>query len=144
MRNWKNFLTKIFPHQYHFVPTIEEKNPDKFTIEERAVLFSTEVKKWLKWRPQVNKISFIGHSLGGVIIRAALSHLSQFKNLMHSYMSLSSPHLGAGSHSLVIKAGLEIFKKLINSKLLREMDFSDAEFLRNKTLFKLSTAEGLE
>lgn len=50
----------------------------------------------MKFSNQKNiiKISFIGHSLGGIVIRAALPHLSNIKDLMCTYMSLSSPHLG--------------------------------------------------
>ena len=42
----------------------------------------------------LERISFIGHSLGGIIIRAAFPHLKKYKDKMYSYMSLSSPHLG--------------------------------------------------
>lgn len=40
------------------------------------------------------RLSFIGHSLGGIIIRAALPHLTEFKNKMYTFMTLSTPHLG--------------------------------------------------
>ncbi len=39
-----------------------------------------EVKRWIKdWCPKDNftKISFVGHSLGGLLIRAALPHLEK-------------------------------------------------------------------
>jgi len=42
----------------------------------------------------IKKISFIGHSLGGVIIRAALPYLEKYKDMMYSLMTFSSPHLG--------------------------------------------------
>lgn len=45
------------------------------------------------------RISFIGHSLGGLIIRAALPHLSKYQDRFYSYVSLSSPHLGYISNS---------------------------------------------
>ena len=44
-----------------------------------------EVKRWIKdWFPknQFEKLSFIGHSLGGLIIRAALPHLENYKDKM--------------------------------------------------------------
>ena len=43
---------------------------------------------------QVNKISFVGHSLGGIIIRSALMYLEELKDKLNLYMSFSSPHLG--------------------------------------------------
>jgi alpha-beta hydrolase superfamily lysophospholipase len=41
-----------------------------------------------------DKISFIGHSMGGVIIRSALLHLKAFRDKFSVFISLSSPHLG--------------------------------------------------
>ena len=60
----------------------------------------------------MTKISFVGHSLGGLIIRSALPLLSQYKDLMHGFMSLGSPHLGYmyNSNSLV-SAGMWVLKK---------------------------------
>jgi len=51
----------------------------------------------------INRISFIGHSLGGLIIRAALPHLKEYKDQFYTYMTLSTPHLGLlyGNSSLV-------------------------------------------
>ena len=42
----------------------------------------------------LSRLTFIGHSLGGLIIRAALPHLQMFKEKMYGYLSLCSPHLG--------------------------------------------------
>lgn len=42
----------------------------------------------------LGRITFIGHSLGGLIIRAALPHLELYRDKMHGYLSLCSPHLG--------------------------------------------------
>lgn len=43
---------------------------------------------------ELDKLSFVGHSLGGLIIRASLPYLSKYKHTMYTYMSFSSPHLG--------------------------------------------------
>lgn len=42
------------------------------------------------------RISFIGHSLGNLIIRSAVAHenFKPFVNKLHTYLSLSGPHLG--------------------------------------------------
>ena len=40
------------------------------------------------------RLSFLGFSMGGVIIRSALPYLTQFKEKMHTFITLSSPHLG--------------------------------------------------
>ena len=52
-------------------------------------------------------MSFIGYSLGGLIIRACLPHLEQYADKMYTYFSLSSPHLGYLSNaSKIVEAGL--------------------------------------
>jgi len=43
---------------------------------------------------KIKKISFIGFSLGGVIIRNTLKYLKEFKHKFFFFLSLSSPHLG--------------------------------------------------
>ena len=44
----------------------------------------------------VGKISFIGHSLGCILIRSAIQRpeLAAFSSKFHTYLSLSGPHLG--------------------------------------------------
>jgi predicted esterase len=45
-------------------------------------------------KPQ--RISFIGHSLGNLVVRATVSHtrFERYKSLLYTYLSLSGPHLG--------------------------------------------------
>ena len=43
---------------------------------------------------QLGRISFIGHSLGGLIIRAAFPFLEALKPKFHGFLSLCTPHLG--------------------------------------------------
>ena len=39
----------------------------------------------------LGRLSFVGHSLGGLIIRASLPNLEKFNDKMYTYVSLSSP-----------------------------------------------------
>lgn len=39
-----------------------------------------ELMKFLEENKNIGRISFIGHSLGGLIIRASLPYLTKFKN----------------------------------------------------------------
>ena len=81
-----------------------------------------EVREYLNdWCPGklLGRLSFIGHSLGGLIIRAALPYLTAYHSKMHLYMSLSSPHLGyAGGNSSLVDVGLWVLKKWNSSKCL--------------------------
>ena len=41
-----------------------------------------------------SRISFVGHSLGGLIIRAAIPNLKEYSKKLFCYISLCTPHLG--------------------------------------------------
>jgi triacylglycerol esterase/lipase EstA (alpha/beta hydrolase family) len=67
----------------------------------------------------VSKISFIGHSLGGLIIRSALMFLEEIKEKLFTYMTLSSPHLGYFyGGSKLVSTGMWFLKKWKKSVIL--------------------------
>lgn len=60
----------------------------------------------------LGRISFIGHSLGGLIIRSALRFLDEFKDKMYTFLTLSSLHLGyIYNSSKIIDAGIWFLKR---------------------------------
>lgn len=66
------------------------------------------------------RLSFIGHSLGGLIIRSALPYLEEFKDKMHLFMTLSSPHLGYMYHqSKLVDAGKKTCQEIKRITFLR-------------------------
>jgi triacylglycerol esterase/lipase EstA (alpha/beta hydrolase family) len=67
----------------------------------------------------LSKISFIGHSMGGLIIRAALPHLQDYSDKFFTYISMGSPHIGyMYSTSKLFDAGMWALKFWKNSKSL--------------------------
>jgi triacylglycerol esterase/lipase EstA (alpha/beta hydrolase family) len=53
-----------------------------------------------------SRISFIGHSLGGLILRAALPFLPEYADKMYTFITMGSPHLGyLYNSSTLIEAG---------------------------------------
>ncbi len=69
---------------------------------------------------EVTRISFIGHSLGGLIIRAALPHLEEYKEKMFTFMTFSTAHLGFLYHDdKLFKAGLTVFSKFDDTIVLK-------------------------
>ena len=73
-----------------------------------------EIRKFVRdWAPggSFAKISFIGHSLGGLIIRAGLIHLEDYSEKFNTFFTFSTPHLGFMYHSSkVVDAGLWVMK----------------------------------
>ena len=60
----------------------------------------------------LSKLTFIGHSLGGIIVREALKHLKSYSKHFHGYVSLGSAHLGYMYNSTsIIDAGMWLIKK---------------------------------
>lgn len=87
----------------------------------------------------LNKISFVGHSLGGLIIRSALPHLVEYKDFMHGYLSLGSPHLGYMYNSgSLFNAGMWVLKRWKNSHCLQQLSMTDFNNKQQSYLFKLS------
>ncbi|PFH32608.1 serine esterase (DUF676) protein [Besnoitia besnoiti] len=91
------------------------------------------------------KLSFIGHSLGGVIIRAALPHLVRpYGSHFFLYLSLSSPHFGfVKSKSRLVSIGVWLLKKWRKSLCLQQLTLSDAKDYASTFLYRLSRRPGL-
>lgn len=52
----------------------------------------------------IGKISFIGHSLGCILIRSAIQkpELASFASKFHTFLSLSGPHIGADQLTILV------------------------------------------
>jgi hypothetical protein len=87
----------------------------------------------------LGRLSFIGYSLGGIVIRAALPHLTELASKMHLYLSLSSPHLGcAKGKSALVNTGLWLIRNLKKSVSLQELTLTDSENLDDCYMYQLS------
>ncbi|CAG9326046.1 unnamed protein product [Blepharisma stoltei] len=89
------------------------------------------------------KISFVGHSLGGIFIRAALPYLGSYQAKFHSYISLSAPHLGVAEHQSLISTGFKLIRAWNKSKSLEQLSLKDSKSIENTYFYQLSQAEGL-
>ena len=109
---------------------------------------ANEVKQFMKeWNNGImfNKISFIGHSIGGIIIRSCLPLLEEYSCKMFFYCSLSSPHLGyAFTNSTLVDAGMWLLKKIKKCVSLEQLSFSDEKSMDKSFLYELSEAKGLK
>ena len=117
-------------------------------IMEMGERLAQEVKNYIKnacAEIKVSKISFVGHSLGGVIIRAALPHLAMYSNKFYTYISLSSPHLGyMTSKAKVVDWGLAFLKKFSKASCLDQLTMCDQPNAKDCFLYVLSTMPGLQ
>lgn len=57
------------------------------------------------------KISLIGHSLGGLIVRSSLVYLKKYKEKFETVITLNSPHLGSSSRRFLVTTGMKVLTK---------------------------------
>ncbi|BET03036.1 Protein of unknown function (DUF3657) [Nesidiocoris tenuis] len=88
-----------------------------------------------------SRISFVGHSLGNIIIRAAIAR-PQLKHLLprlHTFLSLSGPHLGTlYNNSGLVNMGMWFMQKWKKSGSLLQLSLRDAADVRDTFLYRLS------
>lgn len=147
MRLLKNNLSILHPDGI-FLSCQSNEEQTEGDILEMGVRLAEEVKNYIQQFCPITclaRISFIGHSLGGLIIRAALPHLEEYKDKFYTYISLSSPHLGyMYNNNQLFNAGMWFLKKWRKSVSLTQLSMSDAKDVEDTCLYKLSTFQGLK
>ncbi|KAK8473123.1 hypothetical protein PHAVU_001G063050 [Phaseolus vulgaris] len=86
------------------------------------------------------RLSFVGHSIGNLIIRTALAEtmMEPFLRYLHTYVSVSGPHLGyLYSSNSLFNSGLWLLKKLKGTQCIHQLTFTDDQDIQNTFLYKL-------
>jgi predicted alpha/beta hydrolase family esterase len=147
LRLLRNNLLAIYPAAIFLSSTCNENESD-MNIEDQGLKLANEVTSYIEnyfETDEIKRVSFIGHSLGGIIIRASLPYLEELKDKLYTYMSLSSPHLGyLYSPKFLVSAGMWVLKKWKKSESLKELSMSDANTMEESYLFRLSEISKLE
>ena len=92
------------------------------------------------------RISFVGHSLGTILIRSAISkpRLAHLVPFFHTYLSLSGPHLGTlYNNSGLVNMGMWFMQKLKKSGSLHQLALKDATDIRQTFMYQLSQRSNL-
>ncbi|GAU21154.1 hypothetical protein TSUD_10710 [Trifolium subterraneum] len=93
------------------------------------------------------RLSFVGHSIGNLIIRTAIaeSTMEPFLRYLHTYVSLSGPHLGyLYSSNSLFNSGLWLFKKLKGTQCIHQLTFTDDPDIQKTFLYKLCKQKTLD
>ncbi|KAG1671019.1 hypothetical protein FOA52_014263 [Chlamydomonas sp. UWO 241] len=141
----KGHLSLIYPHLECFSSKVNE-GATSDSIETMGARLAAEVAAQL--RPHVRSrrrplaaLSFVGHSIGNLILRSALtcSELAPYVSKLHLYVSVSGPHLGyLFSSNAVLDAAVGLLKHTGKAKCLHELCFTDAPVLTDCYLYKLA------
>ncbi|KAG4147360.1 hypothetical protein ERO13_D05G217800v2 [Gossypium hirsutum] len=93
------------------------------------------------------KLSFVGHSIGNVIIRTAIGDtvMEPYLGYLHTYLSLSGPHLGyLYSSNSLFNSGLWVLKKFKGTQCIHQLTFTDDPDICNTFFYKLCKQKTLE
>eukprot|EP00850_Spirogloea_muscicola_P009405 SM000052S17797 [mRNA] locus=s52:658933:663946:- [translate_table: standard] len=95
----------------------------------------------------LGRLSFVGHSIGCVIIRAALTHeaMRPYLESLHAFLSISGPHLGyLYSSNSLFNGGLWVLKRFKQATVMYELTFTDRADINDCYLFRLSQSKTFE
>ncbi|XP_027355325.1 protein FAM135B-like [Abrus precatorius] len=92
------------------------------------------------------KLSFVGHSIGNLIIRSALAEsiMEPYLRYLYTYVSISGPHLGyMYSSNSIFNSGLWLLKKIKGTQCIHQLTFTDDHDLENTFIYNLSKKKTL-
>ncbi|WCJ24939.1 Protein FAM135B [Euphorbia peplus] len=93
------------------------------------------------------KLSFVGHSIGNVIIRSALAEsiMEPFSRYLYTYISVSGPQLGyLYSSNSLFNSGMWFMKKFKGTQCIHQLTFTDEPNLKNTFFYKLCERKTLD
>lgn len=138
LRVFKNIISVALPDALFLCATANENNTNG-DIFEMGQRLADEVHQYIREScpgSQLARLTFIGHSLGGLILRAALPLLEKYKDKMHGYMSLCSPHLGfMYKSSKLVTGAMWFLKKWQKSLVLNQLAMTDSSSIEKTALF---------
>lgn len=106
---------------------------------EVGVIGAEELMEYLKSRPQIKYINFIGFSMGGVIIRSMLPHLKEIKEKLLNLVTFATPHLGLRLlSSCVVRMGLSFINKIKGVQSIKQLCVGDGRTGDGGTMMMLA------
>lgn len=148
MRILRDYLSLVCPQSFCICSRANELDTD-CELERMGWRLAEEVKACVLSvcgaATQLNRLSFIAHSAGGLIVRCAIPHLGPLTDKLHTFFSLSTPHLGyVGSTTALLEGGLWLLRRLRGSRFLDEVTLADRSRPDGPLLRKLADSPGLE
>lgn len=93
-----------------------------------------------------SNISFIGHSLGNIVVRSLVTRpeMARFQPKLHLFLSICGPHLGTKYQAGIVSMGMWAVRKWYSSKSLLQLSLKDAPNPRDSFLYHLSESPSFE
>merc|ERR1719223_2174164 len=99
------------------------------------------------WCPgsTLGRLSFVAHSMGGLIVRAALPLLHEYAAKMFTFMTFSSSHLGLFQDKIsLFNTGFWVLRQWRKSLFLQQVSMTETTDPRETFLYRLSKARRFE
>ncbi len=127
LRIWRQCLALHDPDLVFLMSSVNEERTGNSIVALGAAL-AQEVTSFCSSR-NVMRLSFIAHSLGGLITREAIGHesMEQYSGVLHTLVTLGSPHLGyLFSKNSLVDSAMWLMKKVKDMPALHQLAMSDS------------------
>lgn len=148
LRLWKTGLEQLYPlSSYEFLLCTSNHNLTHESILDQGARITQEVQSFLSQKDKLpNKISFIGHSMGALLVRIAANsnELEPYRPLFGDFLSLCGPHSGCYyMDSDVVKAGLWFYEKWKKANSLKQLALRDSMKINETAIYKMAAEQPL-
>uniref|UniRef100_A0AC35G0I1 DUF676 domain-containing protein n=1 Tax=Panagrolaimus sp. PS1159 TaxID=55785 RepID=A0AC35G0I1_9BILA len=139
---YRNFLRISLPAAHLTFLMSEVNQTETWTdVKGMAQNLLEEIQKHVSKMPRPpTKISFLAHSLGGLIVRTlcGLDGMKVFIPRLHTLLTLNSPHVGLMYNQRAANWGIAILQWWKQSVSIEQLTMKDAANFRDSFLYKLS------
>jgi hypothetical protein len=147
MRLMKNNIALLYPDAIFLCSNSNEDNTEGDFNEMGIRLAQEVVTSSCDWCPgtALGRLSFIAHSIGGLIVRSALPLLHEYSSKMFTLLTFSTPHVGYFLKNITLfHVGLRVLQSWRQSTCLSQLSMADCAKAEETFLYRLSSTRGLE
>uniref|UniRef100_A0A8R1HJQ4 DUF676 domain-containing protein n=1 Tax=Caenorhabditis japonica TaxID=281687 RepID=A0A8R1HJQ4_CAEJA len=132
------------PWNFEYLMSSANRSQTWADIKTMAHNLLAEVREYVEEsRADIQRISFMAHSLGGVIVRSAIGMVAELElewlaEKCHTLMTINSPHLGLAYVQKHIHWGVQFVKWWKKSRSMEQLTFRDSVNFVNSFVYQVA------